>query len=460
MTDPKSSLFAFAGSALSLAKSLLPDSRAHGLNSIDRLIHECIEIRGGDLASSERAGAFIRGYSELDAAGKEAAVDIIAALGNDRTLVDRAITDLAGSLSEPERTIAERNLRHRLTAKRMKFLSLIRDRSDGLKFIVDLRAALLHQLAEAPERIHLELDCKELLTSCFHAGSLELRRITWDSPASLLERLAKYEAVHEVRGWADLKNRLDSDRRCFAFFHPSMPNEPLIFVEVALVDTLSNSISALLDAGAPLTHSSAATHAIFYSISNCQRGLDGISFGNALLKRVVQALSEEFRNVKTFATLSPIPRFHKWAEVHAHAKSPNLAHLFEARHWIRDNGLTLVLREPLMELCARYLLEAKRSDGKALDPVCHFHLSNGAKIHRINWLADTSSVRVRESLGMMVNYVYQLGQIDTVAQAYMTTGRLAYSRDVRSLLKSERRASDDGASLRNLDHPSFEVPAL
>jgi malonyl-CoA decarboxylase len=273
-----------------------------------------------------------------------------------------------------------------------------------------------------------------------------MRRITWDAPASLLERLARYEAVHEIRSWSDLKNRLDVDRRCFAFFHPAMPGEPLIFVEVALTDRLSGEMPTLLDSRAPAGDPAQATHAIFYSISNCQRGLEGISFGNALLKRVVQALSDEFRGLRTFATLSPLPNFRRWVESRSPAEKPDetaLRAIFYGRRWARDDQLATSLRGPLTELCAHYLLEAKRGNGKALDPVAHFHLSNGARLERINWLADTSPTRMRESAGMMVNYVYRLDRIDDNAQSYADQGRISAAPAVAALLN---HVTPDGRS--------------
>ena len=309
-----------------------------------------------------------------------------------------------------------------------------------MKFLVDLRADLLALATDDPLLQGLELDLKELLASWFDVGFLELHRITWDAPASLLEKLARYEAVHEIRGWTDLKNRLDVDRRCFAFMHPAMPEEPLIFVEVALTHAMSGEMRPLLDTHAP-TEVSHPSHAIFYSISNCQKGLAGISFGNALIKRVVRELSTEFRSLRTFVTLSPIPKFREWL---AAQKSPDgmesepLQRLLVSRSWYRDEAMAASLREPLLRLCAHYLMEAKRRTGSALDPVEHFHLSNGARLERLNWLADTSSRGLRESAGMMANYLYQPDRIDHNQEAYATEGAIDASPSVTSLLDRPR----------------------
>ncbi|MFQ5959657.1 MAG: malonyl-CoA decarboxylase domain-containing protein, partial [Alphaproteobacteria bacterium] len=288
-------------------------------------------------------------------------------------------------------------------------------------------------------------------------GFLDLERITWDAPAALLERLIAYEAVHEIRSWSDLKNRLDSDRRCFAFFHPRMPSEPLIFVEVALVTGMSTNIQALLDESAPRCDPGDADTAIFYSISNAQAGLAGISFGGFLIKRVVDDLAHEFKGLKTFATLSPIPGFRRRLEARlaaeetlltpteekalaAHAPdggdggSPLAALL--ATDWHADAAAAEALKRPLERLCARYLLQEKR-DGRPLDPVARFHLRNGARIGRINWLADTSPKGLRQSLGMMINYVYKLDEIEENHEAYTGEGRVVAAGAVRALLRGQ-----------------------
>jgi malonyl-CoA decarboxylase len=247
--------------------------------------------------------------------------------------------------------------------------------------------------------------------------------------------------VHEVRGWSDLKNRLDVDRRCFAFLHPAMPDEPLIFVEVALTTEMTGEMASLLDQRAPVTDPLVATNAIFYSISNCQRGLDGISFGNALIKQVVQELTREFRNLRTFVTLSPLPRFREWLETQGGAAGTTevpLKAMFVNRGWSRDASAAATLKTPLLQLAAHYLLEAKRGK-RAFDPVANFHLRNGARLERINWLADTSARGMRESAGMMANYLYRLDQIDDNQIAYALDGRIAANPHVTALLAPPRR---------------------
>ncbi len=443
-------LYSVAASALHFAKPSAPDLGDEELRRIDDAMRQCMARRGGDVATGERAAALIARYKALSAAGRMRFIDCAASYGNSRAAVDAAVATMSAAADEDARTAAERALRGTLVPQRSALLRAFNTAANGVKFLVELRADLLNA-APTPARREFEADCKELLSTWFDVGFLELRRITWDAPASLLERLARYEAVHEIRGWADLKNRLDVDRRCFAFFHPAMPDEPLIFVEVALADHLSSAMPALLDSVAPVSDPAAATHAIFYSISNCQRGLEGISFGNALLKRVVQALSDEFRSLRTFATLSPLPNFRTWVESRTPSEKSDdsaLRAIFYERRWAREEQLATSLRGPITELCAHYLLEGKRPNGKALDPVAHFHLSNGARLERINWLADTSAARMRESAGMMVNYVYRLDRIDELSQAYADHGRINASAAVSALLaRAPARAVAEVASV-------------
>jgi malonyl-CoA decarboxylase len=262
--------------------------------------------------------------------------------------------------------------------------------------------------------------------------------------------------VHAIRSWRDLKNRLDSDRRCYAFFHPRMPREPLIFVEVALVKGLAGSVQALLDEKAPVQDPSQADAAIFYSISNCQAGLAGISFGNFLIKRVVEELSAEFRNLKTFATLSPIPGFRRWLDpllannetsLLSDDESASLASAFPAetgcaalagiigkRHWWRDNALRKTAEPVLVRLAARYLV-VEANGKRARDPVAHFHLSNGARVERLNMAGDTSDKGAKESATLMVNYLYDPAKIEDWHEDYAGEGKRNASTAVRKMAR-------------------------
>jgi len=323
-----------------------------------------------------------------------------------------------------------------------------------VKFLVDMRAELMVLSADDPVLAGLERDLKTLLAGWFDVGFLELTRITWDAPAALLEKLIVYEAVHEIRSWADLKNRLEADRRCFAYFHPRMPEEPLIFVEVALVQGIADNVQSLLDEDAPVGDPSEADTAIFYSISNCQRGLAGISLGDFLIKRVVDSLAAELPHLKTFATLSPMPGFRRWLERHLADEGEalftagehrtllqvdggsSLAALLALPDWHRDEAIAQALRAPLTRLAGRYILAEKTSRGRALDPVAHFHLTNGARVERLNWRADLSPNGLQQSYGMMINYLYRLPDIEANHEAYRGDGRIAASGALNRLVKS------------------------
>lgn len=398
----------------------------------------CLEARGGEVAARARAAALGKQYLALDEEGREQFFKTLGTFDVDESLVEAALAALRGAKTDDERFRAAGELRGALQAPWVRLLTQFNSIPGGVKFLVDMRADLLTMIDREPVFRRLDDDLCEIFRSWFDIGFLELREITWDAPAAFLERLAQYEAVHEVRNWLDLKYRLGGNRRCFAFVHPAMPDEPLIFVEVALTNELSGDIAGLLDRRArPLE--SDPTVAIFYSISNCQKGLRGISFGNALIKRVADRLATQFRSLRTFATLSPIPGFMTWLQGRLEEDTQGIAATLAQRGWHREAQSAESLRQPLLRLCAHYLARAKRADNKfARDPVANFHLSNGARLERINWLADLSPKGLRESAGMMANYVYVLDQIDENHEAYMTEGKIATGGSVRDLLRSSR----------------------
>jgi malonyl-CoA decarboxylase len=435
--------------------SLEDDASEH----LRRQMRDCLESRGGEVSARARAAVLGRTYLSLNKDGKRRFLKILASdFGVDRALVDAAADALrrAGS-DDAARSKAERRLRAALEPRRIKLLTQFNALPEGVKFLVDLRADLLAIGRNDPALEGLAADLKALLAAWFDVGFLDLRRIAWDSPAALLEKLIAYEAVHEIHGWNDLKNRLDSDRRCFAFFHPRMPDEPLIFVEVALHHGLADDIHRLLDPQAPHQEPQDADTAIFYSISNAQKGLVGISFGGFLIKRVVDVLAGEFRNLKGFATLSPIPGFRTWLEREIKVEPKDLLRPVERKAiatlpigvgddsafatliglpaWHEKPPIAKVLEAPLTRLCARYLFEAKRESGTAQDPVAHFHLSNGARIEQIDWLADRSAKGFAQSYGLMVNYRYRQADIEANHEAYTGEGKVAATASVRALLK-------------------------
>jgi malonyl-CoA decarboxylase len=316
----------------------------------------------------------------------------------------------------------------------------------GTPALVAMRRQVLRGLSEHPDWRVIDADLEHLLGSWFNRGFLRLERIDWNTPAIVLEKLIAYEAVHQIQGWPDLHRRLAADRRCFAFFHPALPREPLIFIEVALTRGISPAIQPLLEVHAPVSDPAQADTAIFYSITNCQEGLRGISFGNLLIKQVVQELQAELPRVGRFATLSPLPGFGSWLEriraelggVPEAAATLEALRLLDMPDWHQQPEAAGQLEPLLLELAAFYLVEAK-NDGEPLDPVARFHLGNGARLERLNWLADRSERGLRHSAGVMVNYDYRLADVEANHEAFARENRVIAAPDVRRLARAARR---------------------
>ncbi|MSO90731.1 MAG: malonyl-CoA decarboxylase [Acetobacteraceae bacterium] len=428
-------------------------------DSVVAQMRACLAARGGEASARNRAAKLAQTYLSLNDPNRLEFLRILSSFDSDADAVARAMELLRTATDPNERATAQVALRRVLAPPRVRLLTQFTSIPDGMPFLVQLRAFLNAERKSDKLLAALESDLRELLAGWFDIGFLELRRIDWSSPAALLEKLVGYEAVHEIRSWRDLKNRLDSDRRCYAFFHPSMPDEPLIFVEVALVKGLASSVQRLLDEEAPVLDPGEADTAIFYSISNCQLGLAGISFGNFLIKRVVDELSAEFRNLRHFATLSPVPGFRGWLDeqlgtthtdlltakestdlrsaLSAHGEPPAggaaaLAGILAQRGWQRDVALAKTAEPVLLRLCARYLLLEGRNE-RARDPVAHFHLSNGARVERVSMLADTSDKGVAESATLMVNYLYDPSWIEAFHEDYTGEGKRNASQAVRKL---------------------------
>jgi len=410
---------------------------------------------GGEASARQRVATLGSLYRGLNDDGRRELLGVLAdEFGPDELEINRAIQGYLDAPG-PARRHAESELRLALGSPRIRILKQFNLLPDGVKLLVDMRADVLRYVGERSELGVLDDELYSLLGSWFDIGNLELRRISWNSPAMLLEKLIAYEAVHEIQSWADLRNRLDSDRRCYAFFHPRMPDEPLVFVEIALVKDTADNIHSLLDESAPAFDPQAAQAAIFYSISTSQAGLRGVSFGGFLIKRVVETLSADLPRLRTFATLSPVPGFRQWLEAQARSKDPGF---FGAKERVRlceeagvrdpHEALAQVLlrgfateaqppeslRPTLTRLCAHYLVEAKDQD-RPLDPVARFHLGNGARLDRINWLADTSPRGIKQSAGIMVNYLYRPDEIEDNHEAYAREGRVVMSDAVKRLLR-------------------------
>ena len=426
---------------------------ARSLQKVREQLQECARGAGGEVSARIRAGRLGETYLRLDSEGKHAFLRLLATeFGPDPARIAAAHERYQESLGSAAQWEAEARLWSAIRSPRTRILTQFAALSTGVRFLVDLRVDLLHLLKEDPELVSLDHELEYLLTSWFDVGFLELRRITWQSSAQLLEKLIQYEAVHTIHSWSDLKNRLDSDRRCYGFFHPRMPDEPLIFVEVALTDHLADNVQDLLNVDAPVFDTRSADTAIFYSISNTQEGLRGVSFGNFLLKRVIEDLQRDFPRLKRYSTLSPLPLLSRWAEkttsvwedaflpgelgkISAYANIPATAEavraLLSAPEWQSDARLVRLLQAPLIRLAARYLLTAKAGGKQIYDPVGRFHLGNGAKIERLNFLADTSEKGLAQSFGIMVNYLYTPDEIEDNVENLLQEGKIAASPTIR-----------------------------
>jgi malonyl-CoA decarboxylase len=366
--------------------------------------------------------------------------------------VQAARDDYQASLGTPEEGQAEIRLRRAFVSPRTRLLQRFSAFPEGMKFLVDLRAELLPHLKTEKRLLALDSELENLFSTWFDVAFLELRRISWDSPASLIEKLIKYEAVHAIKGWADVKNRLDSDRRCYGFFHPRLPDEPLIFVEVALVDELAGAITPLLDESAAPSDLNTATTAIFYSISSTQTGLRGVSFGDSLIKRVVETLRAEFPRLKVFSTLSPIPGFRPWLAKNAgllieqlsdkerqtlavalgqEGDKPTATDFLAAADKIAELDEKSPVRRLLMHCAADYL-GRQLDNGRPLDAVARFHLGNGARVERLNWAGDMSVKGIKQSYGLMVNYLYDLKRLDKY-RVLLAQGKIPVSPKVKDL---------------------------
>ena len=316
----------------------------------------------------------------------------------------------------------------------------------GTAVLLEMRRRVLKQLVERPHWVGIDADLAHLFNSWFNRGFLVLQRIDWRTSAIVLEKLIKYEAVHEIQGWPDLRRRLQADRRCYAFFHPVLPDEPVIFIEVALTRGVSTRVQPLLELNSEVADPASADCAIFYSITNCQEGLRGVSFGNLLIKQVAEDLGREFPRLKTFATLSPVPGFRQWL-VEKSVECPALGELLariDAPGWLDDAAAAAEIQRQLIRLCAHYLLYAKQGRDP-LDPVARFHLGNGARLERLNWLGDTSPSGMRRAAGLMVNYVYRLGEVERNHEAYARDGRVAAARRFEVLARESLVARRDAA---------------
>lgn len=429
-----------------------PSLPKEDLEFVRKNMLECLNSKGGEVTARAHTVELGKTYLGLNDAGKVKFLRLLAEeFDLDEEALNKKIAAWHNAKPGDAKAKAEHEMRDAMVTPRTTILKQFNALPNGFKFLVDLRADILAAGLKDSAMKGLDYDLKHLLTHWFDVGLLDLVEITWNSPASLLEKLINYEAVHKIVSWDDLKNRLDVDRRVFAFLHNKMPSEPLIFVHVALVKGLSDNVQVLLDQSSPVMDLEDADTAIFYSISNAQKGLVGISFGNFLIKRVVDKITRDMKQIKHFSTLSPIPGFRAWLDPMLDKSEAELltpAEMKDTRaihkdglagilntNWANDPKTESKLKPIINRLVARYLLLEKKGKKTALDPVAHFHLTNGSRLERINWLGDNSPKGMKQSAGLMVNYYYDLDTIDENHEKYASNGEITTSRTVKSLIK-------------------------
>ena len=395
----------------------------------------------GEASGTAIAGEILDRYRHLNDAQRLAFFEALTRdFGPDREKLARAIESWRARRSDEDAS----DLHFASEPRRQELVRRLNRAPGGTSDLVAMRADLLRLMNGHRELAALDRDVSHLLSSWFNRGFLVLRRIDWSTPANILEQIIRYEAVHEIRDWDDLRRRIDPiDRRCYAFFHPALVDEPLIFVEVALTESIPGAIAPLLAEDRQLVPTERARTAVFYSISNTQRGLGGISFGSFLIKQVVEELRRELPKLENFVTLSPVPDFMRWLkqadDVPVTEEDRTLLENLEKPDWFTNPELAAQLRSVLEPLAAHYFLKARTPKGRLIDSVARFHLGNGARLERINWLGDVSPKGLRESAGIMVNYLYRLEDIEKNHEAYANQGEIAESQAVKKLLRGEGR---------------------
>ena len=420
-------------------KSAVGDGMPQAASLIERC--EAVLSGRGEASGTALATEVLQRYAALDAADRLTFFQaLLYRFGPDK---DKLARTAKAWLAEKSDAVAA-DLHFTSEPRRQELLRRLNRAPGGTRALVAMRADLVAALRTNKDLAAVDRDFAHLLASWFNRGFLVLRRIDWSTPAIVLEKIIRYEAVHEISDFPSLRLRIDPpDRRCYGFFHPALSDEPLIFVEVALTDAVPAAIGPLLDSERKPVAPDKAKTAVFYSISNCQKGLAGISFGNFLIKQVVEDLRREFPKLETFVTLSPVPGFSRWL------KTANLAHLsvedrqlvakLDQRTWIDEPGLPERMKRVLDPLALNYFLAGKRNDGRPVDPVANFHLGNGARLERINWLGDISSKGLSDSASLMVNYLYDLDDIEKNHEAFANNAEIVVSNALKKQAKAEAK---------------------
>jgi malonyl-CoA decarboxylase len=409
---------------------------------------ELLLSRSGEASGVALAQTLLASYSAAPGADRLAFLQALAdRFGPDRRRIEMAIE----AVRRDEGADALEGLHAAAEPRRQELIRRLNLAPGGTSALVRMREELLEYLPKHPEVKCVDSDFTHLFSSWFNRGFLVLRPIDWTTPANILEKIIRYEAVHAIQNWDDLRNRLQpEDRRCYGFFHPQLVDEPLIFVEVALTKEIPGAISPLLDLSRTPIAATDATTAVFYSISNTQKGLGGVSFGNFLIKQVVENLKRELPNLKTFVTLSPVPGFARWLE-HERKKNETACLDSAAKEalmvldepgWKDDPEKVEKIRSVLVSAAAYYFMKAKDPKGRPVDPVARFHLGNGARLERLNFLGDVSSKGLKQAHGLMVNYLYAPDEIEKNHEAFAEKGTVAASLMVRKALRADLAAHD------------------
>ena len=469
LAEQSSSIGKAFGSVLNAGREILNRrgvEQSDEINSAKTLTIACKDLleHRGEASGLALASQISSALMSLDTEQRQLFfIDLAQEFHVDETAVITASVEYQGAPTDENLALIAKAIEPR----RQKLFRRINTAPDGTASLVKIRGHLVELLAKFPEFKRIDTDLKHLFISWFNKGFLELRRIDWESPASVLEKLIAYEAVHEINGWDDLRGRLNTDRRCYAFFHPSMPNDPLVFVEIALTKGVANDISEVLSADRVLSNPTSADTVVFYSISNCHPGLAGISFGNFLLKHVVEELHGEFPQIKTFVTLSPVPGFTNWLQSidmpalldtkgvqllspeHKSSVESFIEKFFTHKAELKAKQISdeefveavlellnsegSYLKSAMLKLCAHYLVMV-RQGRLATDPVARFHIGNGASLHQLNWKADLSLSGLKQSAGIMVNYLYDRNSIEFNHDDYFDKQKIAVSKGVRKML--------------------------
>jgi len=420
------------------------DRRGDAAARSENLVELCEELLSGrgEASGVALAREILAHYDDLTVGPRIAFFEALATrFGVDRERIDAAVDVWTRAGSDE----AAAELHHAAEPRRQELLRRLNLAPGGTQALVSMREQLIDAMAHRDDLGAVDQDFVHLFSAWFNRGFLVLRRIDWSTPAIVLEKIIRYEAVHEIRDWNDLRRRIDPpDRRCYAFFHPALNDEPLIFVEVAFTNGIPRAIAPILGQDGITLVPDRADTAVFYSISNCQRGLASVSFGNFLIKQVVEEVSREFPRLSKFVTLSPAPGFASWLTRERTSNSPillpeDLAALSELDkpNWWQDGAAERV-QEPLLHAAATYFLSARSRNGGALDPVARFHLGNGARLEQLNVLADLSEKGLAQSHGLMVNYLYDIDDIEKNHEAYAENRQIVAASAIRKLARAPR----------------------